>query len=89
MGLVLHQVHWPFEEVPMTLQEVENNLSMVVACPYCSKQYVTIDEDGERQDYPSLCKRCGGPMNYDDLNQFADAEAMRESMPALRREKKA
>lgn len=72
----------------MTLLEVENNLALVVACPYCSKQYVTQEENGDRRDYPALCKRCGAPMNYDELNQFADAEAIREATPAFRREKK-
>jgi len=63
----------------MTLQEVEQNLSMVVHCPYCSKPYEVQDADGERADYPPLCKRCGGPMNYEDLDAFANSEAERES----------
>ena len=72
----------------MGLIETEQNLSIVVHCPYCSRTYEVKDADGVEQDIPALCKKCGCPMDDDELDKFADAEAMRASASRNRRQKK-
>jgi len=63
----------------MALIEVEQNLSMVVHCPNCSKPYEVLDQDGERADYPPLCKRCASPMDYKEAHKFGEAQAAEQA----------
>ena len=72
----------------MALLEVENNLSMVVYCPHCSKPYEVVDAEGERMDYPPLCKRCGSPMDYEEAHQFGEAQAEEYASTPARRNAK-
>jgi len=64
------------------LMEIEQNLSVIVQCPNCTMGYEVQDGDGNRQDYPKLCKRCGCPMNYEEAQGFADAQAEEQSKPS-------
>jgi transposase-like protein len=63
----------------MDLLEVEQNLSMVVHCPNCSNSYEVQDAEGNRNDYPQLCKRCASPMNYKDALKFSEAQAVEQA----------
>jgi hypothetical protein len=63
----------------MDLLEVEQNLSVVVHCPNCSNSYEVQDSEGNRSDYPKLCKRCACPMDYKEAFKFAEAQAIEQA----------
>jgi predicted amidophosphoribosyltransferase len=63
----------------MELVEREQNLSVVVNCPYCSKPYEVQNADGDREDHPNLCKRCAAPMDYKESHKFEEAQATEQA----------
>ena len=67
----------------------------VALCPYCSRGYLAVDVQGgvaEDIDIPRVCKRCGAPMDWDQVHKpggFADeqAEAAAKAAPRGRRDR--
>ena len=54
------------------------------ACPYCSRSYAHIDQEGQPLDVPQTCKRCGSPMDRSKSRDFANQQATKEHDPQLR-----
>lgn len=62
----------------------------VAQCPYCSRGFPEHNEEMEINEIPRTCRRCGAPMDYEEVhkpNGFADqkAEEAAKSPPRLRR----
>ena len=50
----------------------------VAECPYCSRGYAKYNVEYEEVEIPTTCRRCGGPMDYDECHKeggFADQQA--------------
>ena len=62
----------------------ERNGQDIAVCPYCSLYYPLKDEKDIALEIPSVCRRCGGPMDYNKSKVFADQQAAHFSDPRLR-----
>jgi hypothetical protein len=62
----------------------ERNGQDIAVCPYCSLYYPLMDEKEIALEIPSVCRRCGGPMDYTKSKVFADQQAALASDPNLR-----
>ena len=55
-------------------------------CPYCSRMYPTADEEARSLECPSVCRRCGSPMDVGKAQEFQDVKAAEAAGPLHRRE---
>ena len=55
-------------------------------CPYCSRTYPTMDEEGRAMECPSICRRCNSPMDIAKAQAFQDAEALKADAPIRKRD---
>ena len=62
----------------------ERNGQDIAVCPYCSLYYPLKDEKEIALEIPSVCRRCGSPMDYKKSRVYADQQAERATDTTLR-----
>ena len=55
-------------------------------CPYCSRMYVTRDEEGRELECPANCRRCGSPMDVGKAQAFQDMKAAESASKPIKRD---
>ena len=54
-------------------------------CPYCSRMYPTLDEEGRKLECPNTCRRCGSPMDIEKSKSYQGEKASQTSDATTRR----
>lgn len=71
-------------ELRRTYPNVGNDNVEYVHCPHCSRMHLAVNEDGEEEELPSKCRRCGCPLKSGKAaRDFMNAQAEAEHVPAL------
>lgn len=70
-------------ETPGAVRATEESTGLATICGYCSLAYPHENDDGQKMDLPTDCKRCGCPLNASKVRAYADEQAQIQADPAL------